>query len=237
MRITLTVFIAFFLPFTAFLQKTGTIILTGDADYYDYDKQEFVVYYNDEALGSFDKRGFFNYSEGQKVPLTIKHPDFKEITISELKFSKKNAYLSIFEELAPEGKKRLDDQLKAEQLKTCTGSDKEEILNDTLRKIDSNAHFPGDSAGVRTAFFKYISENLRYPQKCVEFGIEGKIYLSFIVEADGRVTCIEIKKGADYFLDKEALRLIGSLPKFTPAMSNGIPVPVVYLLPISFKLT
>lgn len=237
MKNILITFIAISIPFFSFLQKTGTLILAGDADYYGYDKREFVVYYNDEAIGFFDKGGFFNYTEDQKVPLTIKHPEFKPITIDELKFSKKNAYLSVFEELSPEGKKRFDDQLKAEQLKTCTGSNKEEILKDTLRKIDSNAHFPGDSAGVRTAFIKYISENLTYPQKSIELGIEGKVYLSFIVEADGRVTCVEIKKGVDYLLDKEALHLIMGLPKFTPAMSNGVPIPTVYLLPLSFKLT
>lgn len=225
------------IPFIAFLQKTGTLILAGDADYYGYDKREFVVYYNDEALGTFDELGFFNYSEDQKVPLTIKHPEFKIITIDKLKVSKKNAFLTVFEEIGPEGKKRLDNELKAEQLKTCTGSKKEDLLKDTLRKIDTDAHFPGDTAGSHAIFYKYISQNLKYPQQSIEFGIQGKVYLSFIVEADGQITCIEIKKGADYLLDKESLRLIKSLPKFVPATSNGVPVPVVYFLPLSFKLT
>lgn len=226
-----------FIPFTAFLQKTGTLVLSGDAVYYGYDKSEFLVYCDDEVIGFFDKGGFFNYSEGQKVPLIIKHPEFETITIEELKFSKKNASMDIYENINEVGKKKFDDQLKAEQLKTCTGSNKEEVLKDTLREIDTYAHFPGDTAGDRSNFFKYISQNLRYPEECVEFGIQGKVYLSFIVEADGNITCIEIKKGVDYFLDKESLRIIKSLPKFVPATSNGIPVPIVYFLPLSFKLS
>jgi len=227
-----------FIPFTAFLQKTGTLVLSGDADYYGYDMRGFIVYSGDEVLGIFDKGGNFNYTEDQKInlPLTIKHPDFEVLIVEELKFSKKNSDLLLFEKILPEAEKRLEEKLKEEQVKTCTGSKKEDLLKDTLMEIDTPARFPGDEEGGRSAFSKFIGEHFQYPQRSIELGIQGKVYLSFIVEADGSITCIEIKKGVDYLLDKEALRLVKSFPRFVPAKSKGVAVPTVYTFPLNFVL-
>jgi TonB family protein len=236
MRITLITFILLVLPFTAFLQKTGTLVLSGDAVYYGYDMRQFVVYYNDEMLGFFDKGGRFNLSEDIKTPLTIKHPDFEVLVVEKLKFSKKYSEQNLFEHILPEAEKRFEDKLKEEQVTTCTGSKKEDLLKDTILEIDTPARFPGDEAGGRAAFSKFIGEHFEYPQRSLEHGMQGKVYLSFIVEADGSITCIEIKKGVDYFMDKEAFRLVKSFPKFIPATSKGVAVPTVYTFPLNFVL-
>lgn len=231
MKIVLILLTAF-IPFTAFLQKTGTLVLSGDSDYYGYDKREFAVYCNDELLGNFDHGGYFNYKEGQKVPLTIKHPKFETLTISELIFSKRKSEeyrLSIFEKIKPETEKELLDQFKTEQLNTCNRSNKKDI--DVLA-ADSVAEFPGGNL----AMMKFISDHVIYPQAAIERGIEGKVYITFIIETDGSITCIEVKKGADYLLDREAFRCVKSFPKFKPASSKGVAVPIVFSLPINFNL-
>lgn len=235
-KITLITFILLFLPSTAFLQKTGTLVLSGDAVYYGYDMRQFVIYCNDEVVGIFDRGGRFNYSEGIKTPLIIKHPDFETIVVEKLTFSKKNPDMNLFEHIIPEAEKRLVDKLKEEQVKTCTGSNKEDLLNDTILEIDTPVRFPGDEAGGHSAFSKFIAEHFEYPQRSVELGIQGKVYISLIIEADGSITCIEIKKGVDYLLDKEALRLVKSFPKFIPATSKGVAAPTVYTFPLNFVL-
>lgn len=236
MKIILIAFLSTLIPFFSFLQKSGTLILSGDADYYGYDKSEFVVYFNETEIGTFDDKGFFVLNPDQKGPLVIKHPDFETVIQNDLNFSKKNTFKSVFEKITPEAHKRLLDEFKAEQLRTCTGTKKEDILNRTEnRKIDTEAYFPGDSAG-HNLLVEFISKHLVYPQKAIELGVQGKVYLSFVVETDGSITCIEILKGVEYPLDKEAFRFIKTLPKFVPATSNGVAVPIIYLLPLSFRL-
>ncbi len=224
------------IPFVSFLQKTGELVLSGDADYYGYDKSEFVVYYNEAEIGRFNDEGYFVIQADQKGPLIIKHPDFETIVQNDLKFSKKVSFKSIFEKVTPETQKKILEEFKSEQLSTCTGTKKEDLMKAGIRKIDSEAYFPGDSVG-HNLLVKFISEHLIYPQKAVEIGAQGKVYLSFVVEADGSITCIEIQKGVEYILDKEAFRFIKTLPKFVPATSNGVAVPIIYLLPLSFRLT
>lgn len=234
MKLILTILFFTFIPFVGFLQKMGVLVLSGDVDYFGYDKSEFVIYYNDEELGKFSPDGFFNYSSEQKGPLTIKHPDFLPFTVENLSFSKKNYSKSIYIKISPETEKKLFEQFKNEQLNTCTGSDKAELINDSppVAAIDSIASFPGGNDGLN----KFLSSTLKYPEPALELGIQGKVYISFIVEADGSITCIEIKRGADYLLDREAFRCMKSLPQFQPAMDNGVAIPTIYLLPISFNL-
>ena len=229
MRITLITFIAVSLPFFSFLQKTGILRLSGDADYYGYDKSEFVVYFNDAELGHFDKRGFFEYSSEQKGPLTIKHPDFVSLEITDLSISKKSPGTSVFEKITPEAEKMILDKFQAEQSITCTGSDKKDIDVFTL---DSTPEFPGGM----NAMSRFLSDHIIYPQVALERGIVGKVYLQFIVEADGSITCIKVVKGVDFLLAREAFRCVKRLPKFKPAYRKGVPAPCLFSLPVTFNL-
>lgn len=229
MRITLITFFLLFLPFTAFLQKTGMLVLSGDADYYGFDKTAFVVYCDEIPIGTFDKNGHFIVSADQKTPLTIKHPEFLPYMVKELSFSKRNSREYVSEKIKPEIEKTIFEQFKAEQSSTCTGSNKNDI--DVL-SIDTLAEFHGGN----NALFKFISEHTVYPQAAVERGITGKVYVQFIIEADGSISCIKVVKGADYLLDREAFRCVKSLPKFIPARHNGVAVPILFSLPISFNL-
>jgi len=92
--------------------------------------------------------------------------------------------------------------------------------------------FPGGDAGLR----KFIYSNVKYPNAARETGIEGKIYVRFCVTKTGKVEKISIIRGVDPLLDKEALRVVNLLPKWTPGENAGKKVNVWYTLPISFKL-
>lgn len=98
--------------------------------------------------------------------------------------------------------------------------------------VEDPAEFPG---GDR-ALYKYISNSVRYPVIAQENGIQGKVYVKFVVNELGNVSNGEILRGVDPSLDKEALRVINSLPKFKPGKQRGKPVKVFYNAVISFQL-
>lgn len=82
----------------------------------------------------------------------------------------------------------------------------------------------------------FLCQEIRYPDRCVNEKIQGKVVARFVVKSDGTIGTIEILRSVDSDLDLEAARVIGLLPKFTPGTVDGKPVDVWYILPISFKL-
>lgn len=90
----------------------------------------------------------------------------------------------------------------------------------------------GGEAGMR----KWIAENVVYPQEAIDNGIEGTVYLRFIVTKEGKVGKIEIIKGVDPLLDKAAIDVIKKLPPFQPGYQAGRPVNVWMSVPIVFQL-
>jgi TonB family protein len=85
---------------------------------------------------------------------------------------------------------------------------------------------------------QYIAKNVKYPTEAMENGIEGKVYLSFVVDKTGKVKDVKILRGipGGGSLEKEALRVIKGLPNFTPGKQNGQPVNVKLTIPIKFQL-
>ncbi len=92
--------------------------------------------------------------------------------------------------------------------------------------------FPG---GIN-ALVKFISDNLKYPTVCKELKIQGKVMVKFTVKSDGSIGNVRITKSVDTNLDKEAVRLVKSMPRWTPGTQDGKPVNVEFTLPITFKL-
>lgn len=84
---------------------------------------------------------------------------------------------------------------------------------------------------------KWIAKNVNYPVLAAENGIEGKVFIQFVVERDGRVSNIKVVRSVDPSLDKEAMRVISAMPKWKPGKQRGIPVRVSYTLPIAFQLS
>ena len=98
--------------------------------------------------------------------------------------------------------------------------------------IEEPAEFPGGNR----ALYSYISNNVKYPVIAQENGIQGKVYVKFIVNEQGVVSNAEILRGVDPSLDKEALRVVNSLPNFKPGRQRGKAVKVYYNAQISFQL-
>ena len=98
--------------------------------------------------------------------------------------------------------------------------------------VEVMPQFPGG----QIAMLKYIMENIKYPKQIMEEGIQGRVTVSFIVEKDGRVSNVRLLRSVQSALDKEAIRVVKSMPKWTPGKQNGKPVRVRFNLPVMFKL-
>lgn len=90
--------------------------------------------------------------------------------------------------------------------------------------------------GGQTALMKFINENIIYPEDAINNGIEGKVVVRFVVSADGSVKRIELVKGVDPLLDKEALRVVSLQPVWKPGRQNGNPAAVWFTVPVKFEL-
>lgn len=84
---------------------------------------------------------------------------------------------------------------------------------------------------------KWIAKNVKYPQIAAENNIQGKVFMNFVIEKDGSITDVKVLRGVDPTLDKEAIRVIKSMPKWKPGKQRGKPVRVSFNLPITFTLT
>ncbi|MBD5224908.1 MAG: M56 family metallopeptidase [Bacteroidales bacterium] len=107
-----------------------------------------------------------------------------------------------------------------------------ETKNGVVESAEEMPEFPG---GVE-ALMKYLSENIRYPSNAYEAKIEGRVVVKFIVCEDGRVRDPQIERSVSEDLDAEAIRVVKSLPAFTPGKNGGKPVAVSFRLPVNFKL-
>lgn len=99
--------------------------------------------------------------------------------------------------------------------------------------VQQSAEFPG---GIN-AFYQFLGKNLHYPPEARTSNIQGKVFLTFIVEQDGSLTDIKVLRGIGHGLDEEAIRVIKSSPKWTPGKQNGKPVRQQYTVPIQFTLS
>lgn len=93
--------------------------------------------------------------------------------------------------------------------------------------------FPGGEASLMT----FLKENIRYPEKAYNDGAQGRVVVRFIIEKDGSIGTTTIARGQTPELDAEAMRVVKSMPNFTPGTMNGKPVRVWYMLPILFRIT
>lgn len=98
--------------------------------------------------------------------------------------------------------------------------------------VEEMPEFPGGEQ----ALHKFLASNIEYPVIAQENGIQGRVYVKFVVNTDGSITDVEIARGVDPSLDKEALRVVRSMPKWKPGKQRGKAVRVSYTVPINFVL-
>jgi protein TonB len=93
-----------------------------------------------------------------------------------------------------------------------------------------------EPVGGMGAFMKYLQKNLKYPEQARRMNVEGKVFVQFVIDKDGSPNDITVLKGIGSGCDEEAVRVIKSMPKWTPGKQRGRPVKVRMSLPIVFKL-
>lgn len=123
----------------------------------------------------------------------------------------------------------------------------EEVSDEVLSfaVVESVPVFPGcedakDNNERKLCFqqniLKFVSRNFEFPEMARQMGIQGRVYVNFVIERDGSVSNVEVVRGIDALLDDEAVRVVKKLPKFTPAKQRGKPVRMSFTLPINAKL-
>ncbi|MBP7856612.1 MAG: TonB family protein [Prevotella sp.] len=110
--------------------------------------------------------------------------------------------------------------------------DKPEVENKVFDVVEQMPSFPGGPS----ALMQYLSNNVKYPVVAQENGVQGRVVVSFVVERDGSITDVKVVRSVDPSLDREASRVVSSMPKWIPGKQNGSPVRVKYNVPVSFKL-
>lgn len=108
----------------------------------------------------------------------------------------------------------------------------EEVEPISFAVVEEKPTFPGGEAEL----LKFIAENTKYPEIAKENGIQGRVFVQFVIDKNGNVTNVTIARGVDPYLDAEAIRVVKMLPKWTPGKQRGKPVPVTFVVPINFKL-
>ena len=111
------------------------------------------------------------------------------------------------------------------------GKDTLIVQGETFYVVEDMPKFPGGNIQ------QYVADNLRYPAAAKEKGIEGKVYVRFVIDTTGKTIAPEIVRGVSPELDAEALRLVREMPAWQPGMQGGKPVRVSFTLPINFRLT
>lgn len=109
---------------------------------------------------------------------------------------------------------------------------KPEVENKVFDVVEQMPSFPGG----QQALMDYLSNNVKYPVVAQENGVQGRVVVSFVVEKDGSITDVKVVKSVDPSLDKEAARVVKSMPRWIPGKQNGSAVRVKYNVPVSFRL-
>ena len=107
-----------------------------------------------------------------------------------------------------------------------------EVKEEVFRSVEQMPQFPGGEA----ALMKYLQSHINYPPMAAENNVQGRVVVQFVVDKTGKVGEVKVVRSVDKDLDKEAVRVCKSLPKFTPGRQNGQAVSVWYTLPVTFKL-
>ena len=109
---------------------------------------------------------------------------------------------------------------------------KPEVSNKVFDVVEEMPHFPGGNG----ALMAYLNGNIKYPVVAQENGVQGRVIIAFVVERDGSITDVKVARSVDPSLDREAMRVVKSMPKWSPGKQNGSTVRVKYTVPVQFRL-
>ena len=124
------------------------------------------------------------------------------------------------------------EDTRIEQIEIRVDKEEEEDVNQVFTIVEEMA----SPIGGNTAFYKYISETLKYPQQAKRMSIEGRVFCEFIVNRDGSIQDVKVLRGLGAGCDEEAIRVIEASPRWKPAKQRGKAVRSVFHMAIIFKL-
>ena len=110
--------------------------------------------------------------------------------------------------------------------------EEEPVEEEIFMVVEQMPEFPGGMAEL----MKFLSKNIKYPTIAQENGIQGRVIVQFVVNQDGSIVDPIVMRSVDPYLDKEALRVISTMPKWKPGMQRGKAVRVKYTVPVTFRL-
>ena len=121
----------------------------------------------------------------------------------------------------------------ASDTETMEGEEGEDVADDDIfTVVDQMPEYPGGEE----ALMQYLADNIKYPEQAVKEGIEGQVFVGFIIQPTGNVDHIKVLKGIGGGCDEEAIRVVSEMPNWKPGYEKGVAVMVEYNVPISFKL-
>ena len=128
-----------------------------------------------------------------------------------------------------------DDASQAQQeayVPPAVVEEEEESEQQIFTVVETMPEFPGGMG----ALMQYLAKSIKYPVIAQENGIQGRVTCTFVINKDGSIVDAQVLRGIDPSLDKEALRVINAMPKWSPGKQRGKPVRVKYTVPVTFRL-
>ena len=122
------------------------------------------------------------------------------------------------------------EEIKVEEVKEQVIQ--QEAPKEIFTVVEEQPGYPGgDEARI-----KYLQDNIKYPDEAKELGVQGKVFVTFVVEVDGSITDVRVLRGIGAGCDEEAIRVVRNMPRWVPGKQRGVPVRVQFNLPIKFTL-
>ena len=200
-----------------------------------------VCYYNGEGVAKDLKQAVYWYrkaaeqgDENAQFRLGVRYYKGEGVA----KDLKQAAYW--YRKAADQGHEKAKEALEEIEKESQSSSSSSQAKSSTSSSSSGQVHdvveqwpqFPGG----QSALFQFLSQNIHYPEICEKKGIQGRVICSCVVDTDGSITDVQVKQSVDPNLDREAVRVIQSMPKWTPGKQKGKPVRVRYTIPITFRL-
>ena len=126
----------------------------------------------------------------------------------------------------------VDQQEVIEEYVPVEVEEEEVVEQEIFQIVEEMPAFPGGEAKL----MEYVAKNIKYPQIARETGIQGRVFVGFVVEPDGSVSNVKVLRGIGGGCDEEAMRVVKGMPKWKPGKQRGKAVRVSYMLPVNFKL-
>jgi len=182
----------------------------------------------------------------QPPPITPNQPPPPRVDVPPPIKTIKYVAPKVTKEEVPDEEIPTQEELKQVEVSTVTNEGTEEVVFEEPVKqvvveddedkiftvVEQQAEFPG---GME-ALYKFLNKNIRYPSSARRMGVDGKVYVQFVVDKEGKISDVSIIKSLSADCDKEAVRLVQLMPPWKPGRQNGRSVKSKFVLPLTFKL-